>query len=265
MGVLPYLDHPGPIAFAHRGGAPGCPDGLLENTMPAFAAAVELGYRYLETDVHATADGVLVAFHDAHLDRLTDGTGPIADLPWRRVRQALVGGREPIVRFDELLATWPHVRINVDAKHDGAVAPLATAVHRAGATDRVGVAAFSDRRLARLRASLGPRACLAAGPRAVAALRATSLVGRAWRGDADCVQVPVRAGRITVVDRRFVVAAHRAGLAVHVWTIDDAQEMRRLLDLGVDGIMTDRPAVLKGVLAERGQWPDPSHGTKMLP
>jgi glycerophosphoryl diester phosphodiesterase len=266
MGVPPFLDHPGPLAFAHRGGARGGAAGVegpagatigapVENTMPAFAAAVALGYRYLETDVHATADGVLVAFHDDRLDRVTDRTGRIEDLPWREVRRALVGGREPIPLLEDLLGAWPEARLNVDAKHDRAVAPLAEVVRRTGAGDRVCVAAFSDRRLARLRAALGPEVCTAAGPRAIAALRATSLVGRGRRGAAACVQVPPRVGRLVVVDRRFVAAAHRAGLAVHVWTIDEPDEMHRLLDLGVDGLMTDRPAVLKAVLQARGQWP----------
>ena len=95
----PFLDHPGPLAFAHRGGAGEWP----ENTMPAFEHAVGLGYRYVETDVHATADGVLVAFHDDALDRVTDRTGKIADLPWSYVAEARVDGREPIPRLDDLL------------------------------------------------------------------------------------------------------------------------------------------------------------------
>ena len=112
----PYLDHPGPLPFAHRGGASEWP----ENTMPAFQHAVALGYRYLETDVHATADGVLVAFHDDVLDRVTDRTGVIAALPWSDVRRARVAG-EPIPLLDDLLGTWPEVRVNIDPKQDAAV------------------------------------------------------------------------------------------------------------------------------------------------
>src|SRR5688572_1897868 len=119
----PYLDHPGVIAFAHRGGALDGP----ENTMAAFARAVDLGYRYVETDVHATADGVLVAFHDDRIDRVTDRTGAIADLPWAEVRAARIG-TEPIPLFEDLLGAWPHLRVNVDPKHDAAVAPLAEVI-----------------------------------------------------------------------------------------------------------------------------------------
>jgi glycerophosphoryl diester phosphodiesterase len=247
--VHPFLDTP-PLAFAHRGGAGDWP----ENTMPAFAGAVDLGYRHLETDVHLTADGVLLAFHDDALDRVTDRTGVIAELPWSQVQAARVDGREPIPRFDELLATWPDVFINVDPKHDRSVEPLADAIERAGAVDRVCIGSFSDRRIARLRARLGPALCTSLGPKGVARLRSASYGVPAGRFDAQCVQVPVAHRGVTIVDERFVHAAHRVGLQVHVWTVDDAAEMTRLLDLGVDGIMTDRPVVLKRVLEGRGAW-----------
>jgi glycerophosphoryl diester phosphodiesterase len=246
----PFLDWPGPIAFAHRGGAGDWP----ENTMPAFAGAVALGYHFVETDVHVTSDGVLLAFHDDHLDRVTDREGAIGDLPYAEVRRARVDGREPIPRLDELLDAFPDVRVNIDAKHDAAVEPLAATIEQLGAIDRVCVASFSDARVARLRRRLGPRLCTSFGSRSVARLRAASLGMPAGRFFDDCAQVPTGRGRLVLVDDRFVRAAHRRRLAVHVWTIDDAAEMERLLDLGVDGIMTDRPAMLKEVLARREQW-----------
>jgi glycerophosphoryl diester phosphodiesterase len=251
----PFLDHPGPIPFAHRGGA----GEQLENTLAAVEAVVRLGYRYVETDVHATADGVLLAFHDEGLDRVSDGHGSIAALPYDVVARARVGGREPIPRLEELLASWSDLRVNIDPKADAAVDPLIAAIRRTGSIDRVCVGSFSGRRIARVRAALGPRVCTSLGPRGVAALRAV-----AWRAapfarlvaveGAKCVQVPIRSGRVTLVDRRFLDAAHRLGLPVHVWTVDDPAEMVRLLDLGVDGLMTDRPAVLREVLAARGEW-----------
>jgi glycerophosphoryl diester phosphodiesterase len=112
-----FLDHPGPIPFAHRGGAGEWP----ENTMPAFEGAVRLGYRYVETDVHVTSDGALLAFHDDVLDRVTDHEGDIAKLPWEVVRTARVGGREPIPLLEELLGTFPDLHVNIDPKHDAAV------------------------------------------------------------------------------------------------------------------------------------------------
>ncbi|HJR25002.1 MAG TPA: glycerophosphodiester phosphodiesterase [Acidimicrobiales bacterium] len=247
----PFLDWPGPLPFAHRGGASEAP----ENTMPAFAHAVGLGYRYLETDVHVTSDGLLVAFHDDRLDRVTDGAGRIADLPWATVQKALVDGREPIPLLEDLLGAWPDVRINIDPKHDAAIEPLAEVLLRTGAVDRVCVGAFSDRRIGRVRSLVGPDLCVSMGPRQVAALVATSRgLPAGSRLTAPCAQVPPRQGRVPLVTRRLVDAAHARGIQVHVWTVDEPVEMARLLDLGVDGVMTDRPQVLKDVLVERGDW-----------
>jgi glycerophosphoryl diester phosphodiesterase len=226
----PFLDHPAPLAFAHRGGAGDWP----ENTMPAFENAVSLGYRYLETDVHATADGVLVAFHDDHLDRVTDRTGLIGALPWSEVRRARVGG-EAIPLLEDLLRTWPDVRVNIDPKHDAAVDPLVAVLERTGAGDRVCVSAFSDARLARFRRLTANRVCTGSGPREIARVRIAAYGVPTGRTGAACVQVPVRHGRVVLVDRRVLAAAHRRDLPVH-------------------GIMTDRPAVLKDVLQRRGQW-----------
>jgi glycerophosphoryl diester phosphodiesterase len=252
MASFPFLDWPGPLAFAHQGahaeGGPG------ENTMAAFEAAVALGYRYLETDAHVTADGVLVAFHDDHLDRLTDRTGVIGDLPWSAVGAARVRGGEGVPLLEDLLMAWPDVRVNIDPKHDAAVDPLVELVRRTGTLDRVCFGAFSDRRLARIQAALGPGACTSMGPRQVARLVAAARHLPAGGFTAACVQVPVRQGRIPLVTPRFVAAAHARDLPVHVWTVNDAAEMHRLLDMGVDGIMTDRTDVLKKVLTERGSW-----------
>lgn len=250
-----YLDHPGPIPFAHRGFAP---DGH-ENSMAAFAAAVALGYRYVETDVHTTSDGVLVAFHDETLDRVTDGRGPVAAQPWSTVRSARIGGTEPVPLLEDLLGTWPELRVNIDAKADAAVGPLAEAIERTGAHDRVCVASFSDaRRRAVLRRLSRPVAtsagnAAAAAFRAAAAARSARAVRRALH-DVDCLQVPERHRRIPVVTAATVAAAHRAGTPVHVWTVNDPADMRRLLDLGVDGIVTDRADLLREVLEARGQW-----------
>jgi glycerophosphoryl diester phosphodiesterase len=244
-----FLDWPGPIAFAHRGGAWEVP----ENTMPAFAHAVALGYRYVETDVHVTADGELLAFHDDVLDRVTDRTGVIGELPWSTVREARVDGVEPIPRFEDLLGAWPDLRWNVDPKHDAAVEPLAAALQRCAAVGRVCIGAFSDERLERVRA-LVPGVCTSLGP------MGSLQLGMAASGDetgelpAPCAQLPTHVGETEVVTESVLAEAHRRGMQVHVWTIDDEAEMVRLLDLGVDGIMTDRPAVLKDVLTARGQW-----------
>ncbi|MZE78523.1 glycerophosphodiester phosphodiesterase family protein [Streptomyces xinghaiensis] len=247
----PFLDHPATLAFAHRGGAA---DGL-ENTHAAFRRAVAAGYRYLETDVHATSDGALVAFHDATLDRVTDARGAIAELPWSRVRRARVGGTEPLPLFEELLEEFPEARWNVDVKAEAALAPLIGLLRRTGAWDRVCVGSFSEARVARAQLLGGPRLATSLGTRGVLGLRLRSyrLPARS-RHSAVCVQVPERHGRLRVVDRAFVRAAHALGLQVHVWTVNDAGRMAALLDLGVDGIMTDHIETLRTVLTERGAW-----------
>lgn len=246
-----YLDHPGPIAFAHRGGASEAP----ENTLPAFAHAIDdLGYRYIETDVHATADGVLIAFHDDRLDRVTDRAGAIAELSWAQVSEARVDGREPIPLLADILAAWPDVRVNIDPKADDAVDPLIHVLRDADAVDRVCVTAFDDARIARARTALGPGLCTGAGPEEMALLLA-AFAGEDVTFAARCIQIPTHDWRgRPLATPELIDTAHDNGLAVHLWTIDDAAEMERLLDLGVDGIMTDRPQVLREVLERRGLW-----------
>ena len=227
--------------------------------MRAFEAAIALGYEYLETDVHATADGVLIAFHDETLDRVTDHAGPVAAMTWAQLRPVRIAGIEPVVRFDELLEAMPNIRFNVDAKDDAAIGPLIQAVRRAGALDRLCFGAVSDRRVAQIRQALGPGACTAFGTREVAALRFLAWGVQFFRAPLQrrpgrCVQVPVRSHGATLVDPGFVAAAHDLGLPVHVWTINESDEMERLLDLGVDGLMTDRPGLLRDVLVRRGAW-----------
>ncbi len=222
--------------------------------MAAFAAAVALGYRYVETDVHATRDGVLVAFHDEGLQRLSGRPEAIGELAWRDLETVRVDGGHAIPRFEELLAAWPDLRIAVDPKHDQATEPLIDALVRTAAIGRVCVGSFSSRRLALARQLGGPRLCTGLGPKEVARLQAAA-AGLPVRVKAGaCAQVPPTAKGVPLVHQRFVGAAHAQGLAVHVWTIDDADEMHRLLDLGVDGIMTDRPSVLRDVLLARGAW-----------
>ncbi len=258
-----YLDHDGPIAFAHRGGAAES----FENTRGAFSHAYRLGYRYMETDIRATADGVAVLFHDPDLARLAGRPERIEDVSWGVLQEVRLGGDQRVLRLEEALDAWPEVRWNLDPKADSAVAGLVEAVRRTGSIDRVCVTSFSERRLHWVRRALGPRLCMAMGPAGVGLLRAMSLapstsVLRAVFGRYGAAQIPERWGRVPLVDERFVTAAHRAALAVHVWTINSEPEMRRLLGLGVDGLMTDVPTVLRSVLIDRGEWHDGSASTR---
>ena len=239
--------------MAHRGGA----IEHLENTLPAFEACVDMGYRYLETDVRVTADGVLVVFHDPTLERVTDRSGRVDTLPWSEVAAARIGGREPILRLEDLLGAWPDVRFNLDIKAAGVLAPLVRLVRRLAIVDRICLGSFSDARIAAARRLFGPAVCTALGPRGVAALRLSSYSPRAAglvRIQAGVAQVPLQLGGRALVDERFLAAAHARDLQVHVWTVDTEDEATTMLELGVVGLMTDRPAMLRDLLEKRGQW-----------
>jgi glycerophosphoryl diester phosphodiesterase len=263
-----FLDHPRPLAFAHRGGAAHAP----ENSWRAFEHAVALGYRYLETDLQATADGVLVAFHDRTLTRVTGHQGRVSRLSHAELSGALIDGTEPIPRLEDLLGAWPDVRFNLDVKDTSAIAPLPGVLRRTNAWHRVCVCSFSASRLRATRHALDRPVCMAASPFGTAVVRLGGPRGRhdspgpgrvrpsrrpaarpltEWlaRTSVRCVQVPV-----SMATPAFVGRAQALGLQVHVWTINERPAMERLLDLGVDGIMTDETVALREVLTARGQW-----------
>ena len=248
--VVPFLSHPRPIAFAHRGGATHAP----ENSWAAFEHAVKLGYAYLETDARATCDGMLMAFHDRTLDRMTDASGPISAWSHRELTDLRIAGSEPIPLIEDLLGAWPDVRFNIDLKDEAGISLLPGVLRRTGAWDRICLTSFSGSRLRAARGLLERPVCMATSPAAIAAVRCTIgtthlLASRLSRSDARCAQVPGR-----VATGSFVRRAHALGLDVHVWTINDRAEMTRFLDLGADGVMTDDIETLRDVLIERGQW-----------
>lgn len=272
-----FLGARAPLALAHRGSAV-----HPENSLAAFEDAVALGHRFLETDVHVTADGVLVALHDPTLDRTTDGAGPLSALAWEQVSElrlrdasGAATGHAP-VRLEELLEAWaglrPRVRLNVDVKELAAVVPLVELLARRPAdASRVCVASFSDGRRRAVVAGLaarGVRVTSSAGTAGVARFLVGArlgLRGRALRAlvGADALQVPrwttlpslLGGRRVPLVTPSLVAAAHSAGLAVHVWTVDDPTEIAHLFDIGVDGVVTDDAAAAREVLRERGAWP----------
>lgn len=256
------LWHP-PVAIAHRGSRLLWP----ENTMEAFSGAVSLGYRHLETDLHLTADDVLVCFHDHTLDRTTDGSGPVSELTLDQLSGLDAGyrhvGRDGysfrglgirVPTLEEALLAFPRVSFVVDLKTDNLVEPLRELIERLDLHDRLIVGSFSDRRLEEFRLASGGLVATSTGATSSRSWLLASRVGRGVGGDAAALQLPRRSRGLRVVDRRLVGAAHRRGLQVHVWTVNDPAEMRELLDMGVDGIITDRPDLLKQVLQERGEW-----------
>lgn len=264
--TLPFFANPDaagnqlPIAMAHRGFSL---EGL-ENSKAAFRAAVDLGYRYLETDVHTTSDGVLLLFHDDTLERVTDGRGRVSELTAAEVARVSIGGREPVPTFDELVPELPGIRLNLDVKDWSSVNSTAAAIERHRVHDRVLVTSFSDRRRRAVLKLLSRPVAASAGVTSIALFTFLGplLPGPAFRwlmrrvlSGVHALQVPARRGGIEVVTPGFVRRAHGLGLVVHVWTINDPAEMGRLLDLGVDGLVTDRGDLLKEILIVRGGWP----------
>jgi glycerophosphoryl diester phosphodiesterase len=259
----PYLDGPFPRAYAHRGWHVGELAGR-ENTLAAFRRAVDEGFSYLELDAHATADGIAVIHHDATLDRTTDGRGPIAALPAAAVAELRVHGGEPIPRLEEVLVELPDTRITVELKSDAAVLPVLEVLERTDSWHRICLGGFTERWLARARAVAGPKLMTSMSQASAIGLRS-----RAWldglpgplrhlpalpvRG--QLAQLPHRLGRLTVVDTALLRTAHAGGREVHVWTVDDPAEMIELLDMGADGLLSDRPDILREVLCKRDQWP----------
>jgi len=252
-----YLAAPGPLAFAHRGGAGTGTNVGIENTMASFSDAVGRGYTYLETDVRCSADGTVFTLHDETLLRVTGNPARVADLTDAQLAEERLDGREPPARLQDVYEAFPHARLNIDVKTRGAVEATCALIERLGVVDRTCLASFDHATLRAIRRRL-PAVTTSASSLEVAelVLRPTTALRRLGVIRADCLQVPVRRGRVTVVTPRFLAKAHRLGLQVHVWTIDDADEMNRLLDLGVDGLITDRTDILREVMEARGTWKD---------
>jgi glycerophosphoryl diester phosphodiesterase len=247
-----YAGVGGPYAVAHRGGAGLAP----ENTIAAFERSYALGVRYLETDVRLTADGVCVAFHDAHLRRTTGVRGRLGDLTWEEVRRLRVGG-EPVPRLADLLDAFPDARFTIDVKEPRALGPLVAAVHGSRAAGRVCLAGSADRVLTEARETFGLATALG-----WESLTRLALAGRTgsrprWVRRAQFAHVPLRLGRVPVFADRLVAMAADLGVRVLVWTVDDPALMHRLLDAGVDGVITDRPDLLREVLVARDAWVTP--------
>lgn len=256
-----YFDGPGPLALAHRGGTLYAPNKGVENTLRAFRNAIALGYTHLETDVHATADGTVIAFHDDRLDRVTDAVGAVAELPYAAVAEARIGGTEPIPLLEELLEELPDAFFNIDIKADRALEPTLEILRHHNALDRICLASFSDKRIREIRRILGTDVATSASQKEIVLFRtAPNLILRRLPSEAAALQIPARhpvLGRpMAIPTRRVIDMAHRLGKHVHVWfhegDVETPEELHRLLDLGVDGIVSDRIDVLAEVLAERG-------------
>lgn len=221
--------------------------------MPAFEHAVGLGYQHIELDVHLTKDGEVVVHHDRSLKRMFGVDRPIADVTMADLAAMPSAKGAFVPRFQDVLHAFPDLNINIEVKSDEVIEPLAEILRRGQVLKRVAIGSFSGGRTARARALLGPDLIWSPAHNGVARMVAAGF-GLPYQPNFKCVQVPTHWHGIPVVTPRFVASANRMGLQVHVWTVDDEAEMRRLLDMGVRGIMTDRPTLLRKVLQDRGEW-----------
>jgi glycerophosphoryl diester phosphodiesterase len=242
--------------MAHRGAHYG-PTAGQENTMAAFRAAADLGYAYIETDIQATKDGQVVVFHDDTLDRLTGASGRVSDRSAADLARLRVGG-QPIPTLDAVLEEFPDIRFNIDLKAFGVVDAAVRVLARHKAGDRVLVDSFSQRRLSRFRSLTGGRIPTAVAPVGLAWATFVPGLPRLLASPGVALQIPLTypLGPVTATtfSPRTLANAHQAGRVVHVWTIDDPPLMEAIIDAGADGIMTDRPDLLKQVLQRRGLW-----------
>ncbi|WP_440711323.1 glycerophosphodiester phosphodiesterase family protein [Herbiconiux sp. YIM B11900] len=257
--VKPYFASPTPRVLAHRGLAVDVP----ENTLASFERAVAAGAAYVETDVNASADGVAVVVHDPTLERIASRPDRVADLTLEQLRALDLGGGVRFVTLQEALEALPETRFNIDIKSEDVAAPAAAAIVAAGARDRVLITSFSRRRRRAAVDALGDRVAASASASEfvpallLAKLGATPLVRFLLRR-VDAVQIPMSIFGIATTTPRTIARLHAAGVEVHVWTINDVEVARGLLERGVDGIVSDRADLMlalttpEGGIAERG-------------
>ena len=256
--VTRYVGNAGLYPVAHRGGAALAP----ENSLTAFGRAYGLGFRYLETDLQITADGVCVAFHDRTLRRVLSVPGAVRGIRWSELRALRFRG-EFVPTLDDLLEGFPDACFMMDVKDPVALDPVIAVLRRHRAVDRVCLAGASDRLLTAARERAGPGLSTALGWGSLVRLTLAARTGMTASrvagslAQAEFVHVPRYYGPLPVYSARLVALAHELGLRVMAWTINDAAEIVQLLDQGVDGVITDRPDVLRDVLIARGAWARP--------
>ncbi len=255
-----FLGEQLPLAIAHRGGG----DPRWENTWPAFCGAVGLGYRVIETDVRVTADGHVVTFHDEDLKRVFDTAGKVSKLTFTELSRIRSNGSALIPRLIDVLMAWPQLKLNVDLKEPAVVEPFLEVLSKTRAYDRICVAGFSDRRTKHVQKRLDRNIVSSGGPLGVVSHLAAAVLpkslGRDTRPTFEAIQVPKAILSWGGPARRLVWHSHAVGVQVHVWVVNDVQEMQRLLDLGIDGIITDAISDLRDLLIARGEWPQDTGG-----
>ncbi|MCE2516496.1 MAG: glycerophosphodiester phosphodiesterase [Alphaproteobacteria bacterium] len=237
-------------ALAHRGGG----KEEFENSPRAFRHAMDLGYAVIETDVQVSADGTIYIFHDDTLDRTTTGHGVFSAKTDKELAALTLNNGEAIPRLLDLLTACPGVIFNIDVKTDDGIDAMAGFLNTHGHHDRICLASFSTKRLNQIRRKLDKPCAMSGGQMDVLRLYLGAFGLPMGRPDVVAAQVPVSAYGLTIITPRFLRHCRKLDIAVHVWTIDDAAEMTRLIDLGVDGIVTDCPSQLKDIALHKKVW-----------
>lgn len=238
------------LAFAHRGGNEFAP----ENSFRAFKSAVDIGYKYLETDVHLTKDGFLIAFHDDTLDRVTDKSGLIRDLSLSEIKKAKIAGTDEIPLLSELLNSFTDCFFNIDCKVDETVQPLINLINNKDFINRVCIGSFSQKRINFIRKSLGKEVKTSMGPAEVILSKFLSYTSLGYNFKSSYTSIPIRRYGINLLDERNINYLKSNNQKVIAWTINDEDQMKMLINIGIDGIMTDNLTLLKKVLIEESLW-----------
>ena len=238
------------LAFAHRGGNESAP----ENSFLAFKNAVDIGYKYLETDVHLTKDGHLIAFHDNTLDRVTDKNGLIKDLTLNEIKKAKINGKEEIPLLSDLLDSFPQCFFNIDCKVNETVQPLINLIRTKSLIDRVCIGSFSQKRINYIRKSLGSSVITSMGPAEVILSKFLSFSSLSYNFSSSYTSIPIERYGVKLLDKRNIDYLKSNNQKVIAWTINNEDEMKMLIKMGVDGIMTDNLSLLKSVLIEENLW-----------
>jgi len=244
MSIHPYLDVPGVAISAHRGGSIEAP----ENTIESFKYSIELGSSYIETDVQLSSDGIPYIFHDDDLKRLFGKNIIFNSLHSDEIDELILFDKYKIPTLESTLKKFPDTLFQIDVKTDEVVLPTMEVIKKTNSTDKVCIASFSSKRLKQVH-KLYPEICLSMGPFEVMKLLLASFGLYRNKVPGNCLQIPIYQYGIKLVTKRFINYIHSIGLKIHVWTINDEDTMQKLIDLGVDGIITDRPKALKDLLS----------------
>ena len=234
-----YLEYDGLKVLAHRGGA----EESFENTLESFEYSQSIGCEFIETDVQASSDGVPYIFHDDDLKRILNKSVKFNELSSKEIDELQIFEKYKIPKLSETLIQFPNLLFQIDFKTDEVVDPALNVIHELNVMDRVCIASFSSNRLNKVR-SLNSELCISMGPSEV--LKTFLSSWNLYKGEivGDCLQIPIRYYGLKIVTKRFVDFVHSKGLKIMVWTINDVKTFKYLIDLGVDGIITDKPKLL---------------------